>query len=34
MVKLAVRFTQKKGGGEQKTLLFNVKNIKIVYITH
>ena len=34
MVKLAVRFTEKKGGGEQKTLLFNVKNIKIVYITH
>ena len=34
MVKLAVRFTEKKGDGEQTTLLFNVKNIKIVYITH
>ena len=34
MVKLAIRFTEKKGDGEQKTLLFNVKNIKIVYITH
>ena len=34
MVKLAVRFTEKKGDGEQKTPLFNVKNIKIVYITH